>query len=181
MPDVSRQYSSPDRYLLKTLRELAHQIEGLVMELDAPTLRWRPAADQWCALEIVGFLRESEREDLAAVQAMIARDGAPLAERRAQHAPAEHDFRRNHVEALLWDFADLRERLVWALRAAGESWQHRGLHPYRGDVTLQQWVREINERDLEAMWQLHRLHEQAAARDPRTPARSQAERAPQRR
>ncbi len=39
------------------------------------------------------------------------------------------------------------------------AWEHVGIHPFRGEVTLQRWVQEINERDLDAMWRLQRLRE----------------------
>ena len=37
------------------------------------------------------------------------------------------------------------------------------MHPYRGEISLSQYVHEINERDLDAMWSLRRLREGAAA------------------
>ena len=163
MPYRPQQYGSPRHYALKALREVAHQVESLVYDLDDRALRWRPAEGEWCASEIVGFLRDSEREDLRAVRAILARDGARIEERRAQHGPAEHDYRSARVHGLLEDFATLRERLVWALRDAEEGWQHRGQHPYRGAVTLEQWVHEIGDRDLEAMWKLRALHDRLLA------------------
>lgn len=157
-------YSSPQRYLVKALREVAQQVETLVYDLDERQLTWRPADDEWCAKEIVGFLRDSEREDLAAVRAVVRRDGARVEERRAHHGPAEHDYRAAPVEDLLWDFATLREEMVWTLREAHEAWGHAGLHPFRGRVPLQQWVHEISDRDLEAMWKLRRLVDQVQER-----------------
>lgn len=161
----TRHYGSTQRYLLKALREVAHQVEGLVVDLDERQLTWRPADDEWCAKEIVAFLRDSEREDLNAVRAIIARDGARVEERRALYGPAEHDYRSAHIEELWWDFAALRDELVWELRSAGAGWEHSGRHPYAGRVTLEQWVHEISDRDLEATWKLRSLREHVQASD----------------
>jgi len=114
-------------------------------------------------IEVVGFLRDSEREDLHAVQALIARDGARLPERRAHLAPRERGYLAADRYELLWDFATLREELLWTLEFAGDEWDHAGVHPYRGAVSLSAYVHEINERDLEAMWSLRRLRAAAAA------------------
>ncbi len=168
MGGSTRRYGSNQRWLLKALREVAHEVERLASGLDAETLTRRPAAtglgEEWSMIEVVAFLRDSEREDLRAVQALSARDGARLPERRAHLGPGEHAYRRDDLPELLWDFATLREELLWTLQIAGAGWEHVGVHPYRGEVTFSQLVHEINERDLEAMWSLRRLREAVRAR-----------------
>ena len=166
MPPSTRRYGSNQRWLIKALREVAHEVEQLASGLPDAQLRRRPAGDglreEWSMIEVVGFLRDSEREDLRAVQSLIARDGAPLPERRAHLGPGEHEYRSADLPELLWDFATLREDLLWSLHLAGPEWEHAGVHPYRGEVSLSQYVHEITERDLEAMWSLRRLREGAA-------------------
>ena len=168
-------YGSSERYLVKALREVARRIEGLVVDLEGPQLRWRATDESWCATELIGFLRDSEREDLLAVRAMLRRDGAPIEERRAYHGPDEEDYRWMPVEELWWDFATMREDMVWTLRTAGAAWDHFGSHDFRGDISVEQYVREINERDLDSIWKLYTLQEQTqsvhAARRPTRRAR----------
>ncbi len=167
MPASTRRYGSNQRWLTKALREVAHEVEQLVGGLPDDVLRRRPPGDGlrevWSMIEVIGFLRDSEREDLRAVQALIARDGARLAERRAHLGPGERAYANADLAELLWDFAALREELLWSLQLAGPEWEHVGLHPYRGEVSLSQYVHEINERDLEAMWSLRHLREGTAA------------------
>ncbi len=167
MAGSTRRYGSNQRWLLKALREVAHEVEQLASGLDAETLMRRPPAasvgEHWSMIEVVGFLRDSEREDLRAVQALSAREGVRLPERRAHLGPGEHAYRRDDLPELLWDFAALREELLWTLQTAGPGWEHVGVHPYRGKVTLSQFVHEINERDLGAMWSLRQLREAAPA------------------
>ena len=171
MPASTRRYGSNQRWLMKALREVAHEVSELVYGLPDEVVRTRTLGgaldEEWSMLEVVGFLRDSEREDLEAVQSMIQRDGARLRERRAHLGPGEKPYADADVSDLLWDFATLREELLWLLDLAGPAWEHSGIHPYRGEISLSQYVHEINERDLEAMWNLRRLREAAPA-----PARS---------
>ena len=167
MAPSTRRYGSNQRWLMKALREVAHEVGGLVAGLPDDALRRRPPAEglreAWSIVETVGFLRDSEREDLRAVRAMLARDGARLAERRAHLLPGEGAHAAADVRELLWDFASLREELLWELEWAGPAWERRGFHPHRGEVSFADYVHEINERDLDAMWSLRRLREEAGA------------------
>ena len=155
------------RWLLKALRETAHEIGRLAAALPPEALHRRPPAsgvrEAWTAIEVACFLRHSEREDLAAVRAVLARDGAPLPERRAHLAPGEGAHGAAGLDELLWDYAEAREELLWEIELAGREWEHAGVHPHRGAIALAAWVREVHERDLEALWSLRRLREEAAA------------------
>ncbi|MBM4416260.1 MAG: DinB family protein [Chloroflexi bacterium] len=170
MTYLTRQYGSTSRRLLKALREVPHEIEQQLVELDDDAAAWRPAAGEWSAAEVAGFLRESEREDLRAVRAMLTRDGAAIAERRAYLAPGKQNFAWQSLHTLWSEFVELRERLLWTLELAEGAWDCHGVHPYRGAVTFSTWVHEVSERDLEAAWSLRKLAEQ------RPPAASGARR-----
>lgn len=161
---VSARYSEQPRYLRKTLREVAHRIEELAVQLTEDEARTHIPEDDWSVVEIAGFLRDSEREDLKAVNAMISRDGARVEERHAQYGPAECDYLRAHLDELMWDFATIREEMLWTLHDADGLWHRTGEHPFRGTVTLTEWVREMNERDLDVMWRIGRIVERIRAR-----------------
>ena len=164
----TRRYGSNRRWLLKALREVAHEVQQLTWGLDEAILTRRPPQEtglreDWSILEIVGFLHDSEEEDLRSVRAICDRSGTRLAERRAHLGPGERRYRLEQFRDLLWGFASLREELLWTLQWADAAWEHHGVHRHRGEVTLDQFVHEINERDLEAMWSLRSLCEAAPA------------------
>lgn len=161
---VSARYSEQPRYLRKTLREVAHRIEELVVQLTDEEARERIPEDDWSVVEIVGFLRDSEREDLKAINAMISRDGARIEERRAQYGPSEGNYQRLHVDEFMWEFATAREEMLWMLHDADGLWHRTGEHSFRGAVTLTEWVAEINERDLDVMWRIGRIVDRVRAR-----------------
>lgn len=154
------------RWLRKALREIPREIGRIIERFDEKGLRWRPAADEWCALEVLGYLRESEREDLHNVEAIVRYDGAAIEEQRAHLAPGEQDFTTESAWRLLEDFLEERESLLWTLElVAGDEWTHAGLHPYRGRITLARYAREMSDRDMEASLMLRRLDD-AVGRDP---------------
>ncbi len=171
------QYGDRRRYLVKALREIGHRITRLVSNLDDDALGTLAPGEDWTVTEIIGFLRDSEREDLQALEAILRVDGSPLAERRAVAAVADGAYRHADVAELLWDFATLRDETVWLLQSAGSAWNYVGMHPFRGEVSVIQWVQEMNERDLDAMWRIQRVTDalrpmerpRAASRESRSP------------
>lgn len=164
----TRQYGSNARWLLKALREVPYTIEECAGALRGSALTWTPEPGAWSGWQYVVYLRESAREDLAAVRGMLRRDGSPLAVARAEAianetaAPGTAKPAREARRAL-GEFFERREELLWLLDERDEDWERGGVHPYRGRVTLSQYVHEITERDLEVMWALQRLAEAHAA------------------
>ena len=54
---------------------------------------------------------------------------------------------------------------MWTLRAGSDDsgWDNAGEHVFRGRIPLVDYVRQINERDLDTMWKLYDLREQMEA------------------
>lgn len=157
---VVARHGDPRRYLVKALHEVAHRIARLVDNLDDEVLDARATGDEWTVAQIVGYLRDADREDYTALQAMVRIDGARIPARRAMHGPDEEQYAGRDVPSLLWEFIGLREDLIWLLEDAGTAWRHVGTHPFRGEVDLLQYVSEINERDLDAMWRIQRARDE---------------------
>lgn len=160
-------YGDRRRYLVKALREIGHRITRLASRMDDRDLGRVAPHEEWSVTEIIGFLRDSEREDLAAIEAMLRVDGSRIAERRAVATVLDGAYRDADPADLLWDFATLRDETVWLLESAGTAWNHVGMHPYRGEVSLFEFVEEISTRDLDAMWRIQRAHD--ALRPPGRP------------
>jgi len=152
-------YGDRRRYLVKALREIGHRITRIASNMDDDALHTLAPHEEWTATEIIGFLRDSEREDLRALEAMLRVDGSSIAERRAVAAAADGEYRRADVTELLWDFATLRDETVWLLQSAGSAWNYVGMHPFRGEVSVAEWVQEMNERDLDAMWRIQKIQD----------------------
>ncbi|MDA1010551.1 MAG: hypothetical protein O2888_03650 [Chloroflexi bacterium] len=157
---VTAQHGDRTRYLMKALHEVARRIARLVQTMEDADLDRRATGDEWSVAQIVGYLRDAEREDYANLRAMARIDGAAITDRRAMHGPQEGQYNSREVADLLWEFLTLREETEWLLYAAGTAWRHVGIHPYRGEVEVQQYVMEIAERDLDAMWRIQRARDE---------------------
>ncbi len=156
---VAAHYGDHRRYLVKALREIGHRITRLASRMDDRELGRLAPGEDWTVTEIIAFLRDSEREDLAALEAMLRVDGSRIADRHAMDLVDDGAYRDADAADLLWDFATLREETTWLLESAGTAWNHVGIHPFRGELPVLQFVQEMNERDLDAMWRIQRIHD----------------------
>jgi hypothetical protein len=131
----------------RTLRAMALTVEAEVLGLPPEVVRWHPAEGEWCMLEALGHLIETERRAFAGRirQILSMRGQAELQSwDPAGVARARHDCERDPAE-LVAEFLDLREagaRLVEELRP--EELARGGLHPSVGLLTvgdlLHEWV-----------------------------------------
>ena len=140
---------------MKALREVAGEIEGLIVPLDDDALRHRPPAGGWSIVETLAVHAQRAAEDAATVRAVLREDGAPVPESQAPFLPAERDLHGSDAAPardLLWRFLEHREELLWTLMQAERGWEHHGVHAHRGRIPLSTLVHEINERDLETAW-----------------------------
>ncbi len=146
------------RYLVKALREVSHRISRLVSGADERVFFALPEDEELSIAGIVCYLRDAEREDQSALEAMLRVDGSAIAARRAGQEPARvRDM--DDVAELLYDFVTLREETLWILESAGGRWRNVGIHPFLGEVEVLTWVQEMSDRDLDAMWRIQRIRD----------------------
>ena len=114
---VVAQYGDRRRYLVKALREIGHRITRLASRMDDRDLGRIAPHEEWSVTEIIAYLRDSEREDLEALEAMLRVDGSPITERRGDAGVIDGEYRDTQYLTILED--------EWpAARAAWE--QERG-------------------------------------------------------
>ena len=61
------------RWVLKALRETAHELESQLHGLREQDLRWRPSDDDWSLKEIAAHLRDCEEHFLECLELIVAR------------------------------------------------------------------------------------------------------------
>jgi DinB superfamily len=132
--------------------------------LGEEALRRRPSADSWAVVEIACHLRDiervyAERFTKAAFGErpsfwMLDNDGAAerLRYQDADWGAATREFRRLRLDTVA---------LLRALPRA--SWQRTGLHPKRGEVTIEQLANVLADHDRKHM---ERIREIRATPDP---------------
>ncbi len=123
-------------------------------------LRRRPSAEGWAIVEIACHLRDIER--IYAERFTKAAFGEPPAFWMLDNDAAAENLRYRDADwgATLKEFKRLREDTVVLLRALPHpSWQRTGLHPKRGELTVEQLAGVLADHDLR---HIDRIRELAA-------------------
>ena len=165
-PRFATEYDEP-HWMLKALREAAHELESQLWGLDEDELRWRPSDDAWSLKEIAGHLRDCEEHFLQSLELIAFQESARVPAFDADALVLEHEYREIDLYEALERLEYLRHRtvnLLWSL--APEDWERTGRHPYLGHVSIGQLVREQSEHDLEHLWQARRLRQSLAQPTP---------------
>ncbi len=164
------QEGGDSRWLLKALREAAHELESQLWGLEDEDLRWRPSDDGWSLKEIAAHLRDCEEHFLRSLELIAFDSKARIPAFDADALVLERDYRGGDIYEALERFESLRDRtvsLLWSL--APEDWERTGQHRYLGDVSIARLAHEQNEHDLEHLWQARRLREALAQRATASP------------
>jgi DinB superfamily len=150
--------SGERRFLLKAVRESTGELFNQFYGVDERDLRWRPARDQWCLKEIAAHLRDAELLYQRQIEA-ISQDREPrLPYEPVDVLPFEREYRDEPLTRLLHEYQEAREETFWLLRMLDEDdWNRRGVHPYRGPISIYDIAREIHEHDLEHLYQAHNV------------------------
>jgi hypothetical protein len=149
------------RFLLKAIGEAGRE---LIEELYSVGYREadRRAADGWSYRLIAAHVRDNEEMVLSYLERIISRREPRLEAIDAERVLDDPDLVTEDMERLLSEFGYLRRQtqmLLWDLSAG--AWQRCGVHEYRGPLTVLTLARELNQHDLEHLWQVRRMREGA--------------------
>ena len=155
--------SDESRWMLKALRESAHELELQLWGLEEDELRWRPDDDAMSLKEIAAHMRDCEEHFLKSLELIVERDDPKLKSFDGDALVMDRDYQEIDLSEALDQFTYLRHRsvdLLWG--PALGAWERTGRHPYLGTLTIAQLVREQNEHDLEHLWQARHIRESLA-------------------
>jgi hypothetical protein len=114
------------------------KLADLTRKVEDGMLRRKPAPDKWSAMEVVCHLRDVERlwADRLVKIAFSEKPGFYMLDVDA--LAAKNRYNTQDLGAALKEFARLREDNLRLLRAlpAGQ-WKRSGVHPKRGDLTIE--------------------------------------------
>jgi hypothetical protein len=100
-----------------------------------------PAPGKWTIREYVVHTFDAEIVSAARLRAMVAQPGANLMGFDQERWTAALHYEKQPVEEVLAAFRGLRQMTANMLRAANaEAWNNKGLHPKRGEMTVQMLV-----------------------------------------
>ena len=132
--------------------QLKRQLQGL----DDAALRFRPAADEWSIMELVGHIIDVGTLWPGRTRQMLATDNPTLAAVDPTWV-SQRDYHNKQLGFLLITLAEQRAEYVDFLRILRPAQLARaGIHPTRGQLTVDQGIASLADHD--------RLHsEQIAA------------------
>ncbi|MPZ23356.1 MAG: hypothetical protein GEU28_07390 [Dehalococcoidia bacterium] len=160
-------YESSQRFLLKALHEVGSDLAGQFYGLAAGELDARDR-DGWSLRQVLCHLRDAEAQFLDQVEGILHERAAREPVLRCVNLDllvVERDYDSADMGETLGEYRWLRTRSCYALADAwGTDWERTGRHPYRGSLTLAEIVREMNEHDLEHVWQVRRIRDGALRR-----------------
>jgi hypothetical protein len=150
------------RYLMKALSEAGNELAEELFGC-AHRLVDRRDADGWSIRLLAVHVRTHEEMVVEYIDRMLSEREPCLDVVDTEAVLDEPDACREDPEQAAMLYAHLRRRLqylLWDLDDRG--WERTGAHPYRGQISVIQLVRELHLHDLECLWRARRLKEQAA-------------------
>jgi hypothetical protein len=154
------------RFLLKALHEAAREISSQFYGLSEQELDRRERDDTWSLRQLACHLRDAEEDFSDQIERIL--NTTREAHLRAVDVDLyvmERDYEHADIEPVLTEFSRMRSRNCYALGDLwGDDWERAGLHPYRGRITLSDIAHQMNEHDLEHIWQIKRILEAAPVR-----------------
>jgi uncharacterized damage-inducible protein DinB len=132
--------------------------------IDAETARRRPAPDKWSIVEIACHLRDAERVYAERFTKVAHQDRPsfwiPDNDRLAERLR----YREADLASVVKDFRRLREDTLVLLRALPHPvWQRTGLHPRRGEETLETLAGHLADHDRGHIEKIRSFREQGGA------------------
>ena len=143
--------------LLANLKSLPHELHDLVVGMSDDELRWRPIPNKWSIAEILVHLRDVEREVFQVrLRQTLLEDRPTFAAWDQERTAVERDYLGQSATAALVEFGEIREQTAAFLGAAPvDQWQRVGVHPSRGEKTVEQMVTwQIKSHDLSHLVQI---------------------------
>ena len=151
------------RFLLKAIgeagRELAEELYG-IRSREAS----RRGADGWSYLLIGAHVRDNEEITLSYLERILSRRNPSLEAVDTERVLDDPTLVTEDLDRLVSEFVYLRRQtqmLLYDLSRA--AWERQGTHQYRGPCSVLQLARELNQHDLEHLWQVRRMREAAAS------------------
>jgi hypothetical protein len=132
--------------LIAQLEHHASVFQALLTPLSGTESRWKPAPENWCALEVLCHLHDEEREDFRArLRSTLEAPGAPWPKIDPAAWVAERRYRERDYAAVLKAFlAERNASVAWLRTLDHAPWANAYQHPKAGpvscDLLLTNWV-----------------------------------------
>jgi len=140
-------YNSPQA-LLAVLRSTPAALASLTCDLPAPAWTRSPKPDEWCLNEILGHLRDVDRDvNLPRLRKILADDNPFIASAATDDWVKERQYARQDGRVSLAEFTTARKELLALLVDLQSEWKRPARHAIFGPTNFQELVGFIAEHD----------------------------------
>jgi hypothetical protein len=130
-------------------------LELLLRDLPAETLQWKPAAERWSIVEVLGHLVMIEKLYEGRARRIVLEDSPAL----PKYQPPDGGEAPKPAQQYMEEFAALRRAFVFYLHSVPSSSAGRsGQHAELGSVSLSQMLHELANHDLGHLRQIEELY-----------------------
>ncbi|MBK8498033.1 MAG: DinB family protein [Flavobacteriales bacterium] len=146
-------------HLIDQLARHAEVFRTLFTGLSAEEIRWKPAPEKWCALEIICHLHDEEREDFhARLRSTLETPGLPWPKIDPPAWVAERKYMEQDFAHVLMEFLAERGRSMDWLRGLKDApWANAYIHPTVGPVSCELLLTNWVAHDLHHFRQINNL------------------------
>ena len=128
---------------LEILRSTEAKLKAALKEIPRAVVTWTPAPGKWSILEIVGHLRDMEKDAyLSRYRRILSEEVPSLPDADGDQLSLENDYRSQRLSGLLREWSRLRReslRLLKKVKLA--DWERAGMHETAGRLTMTDLVR----------------------------------------
>ncbi|HEX5735811.1 MAG TPA: DinB family protein [Blastocatellia bacterium] len=118
--------------------------EQIVSDYPEPTISHRPGEHNWSIKEILCHLADIQELVLSRVQKLLAEENPSIELYDEERENRERDHRNDDMGLAKSNFVSTREKLIAALKVAGDSaWSRTGRHPMNPDFTVEFVVNDM--------------------------------------
>ena len=151
--------------ILSKLERAPAELARLTGELSDDASRRRPASDQWSIVEVACHMRDVEQFYAERFTKILSRDRPRFWVMDNEQLANKRGYREASLKAALKEFRQLRADTLVLLRALPHPvWQRTGIHPERGELSMEQLAVRLGSHDERHLGEIRGL----TARPPRT-------------
>ncbi len=146
-------------HLIHQLARNGEVFRTMLTGLTPEEIRWKPAPEKWCTLEILCHLHDEERDDFRArLRSTLETPQETWPKIDPAAWVAERNYMEQDFDAKLSDFLKERDRsIAWLRGLSGAPWNNAYMHPTVGPVSCELLLTNWVAHDLHHIRQLNNL------------------------
>ncbi len=160
MREIPREPNN-QRFLLKAIGEAGRELAEELYGIRSREARVRDQ-DGWSYQLIAAHVRDNEEMTVSYLERILNRRNPRLEPIDNERCLDDPSAAMEDIDHLVMEFLYLRRQTQMLLYDLSDSaWRREGIHAYRGPLSVLQLARELNQHDLEHLWQVRRMREGA--------------------